>query len=240
MTAKATEQTLDYIGDELELFEHAHNWKDYFANKLQTFISGDVAEVGAGLGGTTAILCAGTEDSWTCLEPDSELCKDIVSKVAAGTLPGNVEPVVATLENFDPEAKFDTIMYIDVLEHIEGDKAEADLAASRLKPGGRLIVLAPAHQSLYTPFDKAIGHYRRYSKASLKALNPAGLELETSFYLDSVGLLASLANKLFLQQSSPRLSQIKFWDNVIIPVSKVLDPLLMRSLGKTVIAVWKK
>lgn len=240
MTQTARESTLDYIGDELELFEHAHNWKAYFANTIAPYIGGDVAEIGAGLGGTTSILCSGEEVSWTCLEPDPALCAEISAKVADGHLPAIVSPKVATLASHENSARFDTIMYIDVLEHIESDKAEIDLAATRLKPGGHLIVLAPAHQALFTPFDAAIGHFRRYSRKSLKALEPGDTALKTCFYLDSVGLLASLANKIVLKQSSPRLSQIKFWDNAIVPVSRILDPLFLKSLGKTVVAVWTK
>ena len=230
----------DYIGDELELFEIATTWKAYFARHLAPFISGDVAEVGAGLGGTTRLLCTGSETSWTALEPDADLCSDISRKLAAGALPKTVTPIVATLADLEPEVLFDTILYIDVLEHIEQDKAEVERAAAHLKPGGHLIVLAPAHQSLYTPFDKAIGHFRRYTKSSLLALEPSGLQVHKAFYLDSVGMLASLANKLLLKQAQPKRSQIRFWDRVLVPASKLFDVLTVKALGKTVIAIWQK
>lgn len=233
-------ESLDYIGDELELFEHARNWKSYFASRLKPFIRGDVAEVGAGLGGTTAILCSGDETSWLCLEPDTSMTARIRTKISDGALPANVEARAGTLASVEAGAHFDTIFYIDVLEHIEADAEEVALAVDRLKPGGKLIVLSPAHQALFTPFDARIGHFRRYSKSSLRALTPDRAQLEHLFYLDSVGLLASTANKLFLKQAEPRKSQILFWDRAMVPVSRILDPVLMRSLGKTVIAVWAK
>jgi predicted nucleic acid-binding protein len=59
-------------------------------------------------------------------------------------------------------------------------------------------------------------------------------------YLDSLGLLASLANKWFLKQDYPELKQIKFWDNFIIPISKITDILSFYSIGKTVIGIWQK
>ena len=55
------------------------------------------------------------------------------------------------------DERFDTILYIDVLEHIDDDLGELARSATHLRPGGHLIVLAPAHQALYSPFDKAIG-----------------------------------------------------------------------------------
>jgi hypothetical protein len=57
--------------------------------------------------------------------------------------------------------QFDSIIYIDVLEHIDADRDELERAANALQPGGFLVVLAPSHQWLYTALDKALGHYRR-------------------------------------------------------------------------------
>ncbi len=136
--------------------------------------------------------------------------------------------------------QFDTIIYIDVLEHIEDDRAELERAAALLRPGGHVIILSPAHQNLYTPFDKAIGHFRRYNRSMLEALSPAGLRLERIWYLDCVGLFASLANRLFLQQSMPTREQLKFWDGFIIPTSRALDHVFFYSIGKSIVATWQK
>ena len=59
-------------------------------------------------------------------------------------------------------------------------------------------------------------------------------------YLDSIGMLASSANVLLLKQSLPTLRQIQFWDRYIIPVSKVVDPLLGHRVGKSVVGIWRK
>src|SRR6185503_3856669 len=123
------------------------------------------------------------------------------------------------------QPSFDTILYIDVLEHIEDDRRELERAACRLKPGGRIIVLSPAHGWLYSPFDKAIGHCRRYTTTMLRELTPPALRIEKAFYLDSVGLLASSANRLLLKQSMPRPKQLKVWDKLMVPCSRLLDPI---------------
>ena len=62
------------------------------------------------------------------------------------------------------EGKFETIIYLNVLEHIENDLKEIDDALSKINKGGYLIIVVPAHQKLYTNFDKEIGHFRRYDK----------------------------------------------------------------------------
>ena len=108
----------------------------------------------------------------------------------------------------------------------------------RSRPGGRIVVLTPAHQSLFSPFDAAIGHFRRYDRASLGRLSPCGLE--RMFFLDAVGLFASGANRLLLRQSMPTLGQIQTWDRWIIPVSRVVDPLLGFRAGKTIVGIWRK
>ena len=150
--------------------------------------------------------------------------------------------MVGTLDQVQDLAPFDTLLYMDVLEHIEDDRAEVARAAARLVPGGHLIVLSPAHPFLYTPFDKAIGHFRRYTKKSLREAAPAdaGLELVRLSYLDTVGLLASLGNRLVLKSAMPNPRQIALWDRVMVRMSRLVDPVLGYTLGKSVLGVWRK
>lgn len=229
-----------YVGSELDLFSKAIRWKQYFRSTFSAYLKGAVLEVGAGLGGTTEILCDGSQDSWLCLEPDKELTNSIQDKIRAGELPACCQARAGFSSELGPNDQFDAILYIDVLEHIEDDKTEAIVAAKHLKPGGFLIILSPAHQFLYSPFDKAIGHFRRYSLEELSAVVPNELKLVSIQYLDSVGLFASLGNRMLLRQSMPTEKQILFWDSVLVPMSQIVDPLLGFRFGKTVIGVWKK
>jgi hypothetical protein len=103
-----------------------------------------------------------------------------------------------------------------------------------------VIVLSPAHQWLFTPFDAAIGHFRRYNRTMVQALSPRGLQLESCRYLDSAGLAASAANLWFLKQSMPTRQQLHVWDSFIVPISRVMDRLLLHCVGKTIVAVWRK
>jgi len=229
-----------YAGTELELFASAKRWKAYFAQALAPFVGGRVLEVGAGIGSNVPYLHGGGVREWTSLEPDPALARRIEERVASGELPRDCRVVVGTLGGIADRARFDTILYLDVLEHIAEDRAELSRAAGLLAPGGRLIVLAPAHQFLFSPFDAAIGHHRRYSAGSLAALGPPGCRLSARLMLDSAGLLASLANRLLLRSAAPSPGQIAFWDRVLVPISRVLDRLLGRRLGKTVVAVWSR
>lgn len=229
----------DYIGNELELFKHAHNWKKYYAKFIEGYLKNDVLEVGAGIGETTHSLCDGTQNCWVCIEPDVQLTKEIKIKKENGYLPFFIEIITGTLDGMDSNRKFDAIIYVDVIEHIENDAEELKKAANFLKPNGHIIILVPAHNYLFSKFDKSIGHYRRYNKDMLAKAVPEGFQKVDLRYLDSIGLFASLANKWFLKQDYPRLKQIKFWDNYMIPISKIVDAISFYSMGKTVVGVWK-
>jgi SAM-dependent methyltransferase len=229
-----------YVGSELEIFAHARRWKRYYRSRIEPYMGGDVLEVGAGLGATTETLCGGGERNWVCLEPDGALLSQVERKIAAGALPACCRARRGTVADLAAGEQFDTVLYIDVLEHIEDDAAEVRGVASHVRPGGCLVALGPAHNWLYTPFDKAIGHYRRYNRRMLLALTPPGLRVERAFYLDSAGMALSLANRLLLRQSMPTVKQIQVWDRFVIPVSRVFDRVLFHRLGKTAVCVWRR
>lgn len=228
-----------YIGNELELFKHAQNWKNYYSSKIRDYLKGDVLEVGAGIGETTHILCSNSIDSWLCLEPDQDLSNEIILKKEKKYIPSFVEVKTGTIKSLDKNKKFDCIIYIDVIEHIEYDSEELNQVKAFLKPNAHLIILVPAHNYLYSKFDEKIGHFRRYNKNMLIKAVPSNLTKIKLIYLDSVGVTASLINKWFLKQEYPDVKQIKFWDRCIIPVSRLLDPLLFYSVGKTVVGIWQ-
>jgi SAM-dependent methyltransferase len=230
-----------YQGTELELFQHAVNWKGYYAKRFRPFIQGDVLEVGAGIGGTTPFLCRGGETRWTCLEPDPLLADVLRRAYPAGHINGVPLRVESgTVAELPLGARFDTIIYIDVLEHIDADVQELARAVAHLSQGGHLIVLSPAHQFLYSEFDRAVGHFRRYSVSQLRALAPPGTRLIRAQYLDSVGALLSLLNRFLLKQRQPRAVQIAFWDRYVLSLSRITDYALNRVLGRSVIAVWRR
>jgi len=101
-------------------------------------------------------------------------------------------------------------------------------------------VLSPAFNFLYSPFDRSIGHYRRYDKKMFQGLTPQGCKLEKMIFLDSVGIATSLVNRLILSQAMPTVNQILFWDRRIIPVTKWFDRLIGYRFGRSLLGIWKK
>lgn len=226
---------MEYIGSELELFASARNWKIYYRSLILPYLQGDVLEVGSGIGSNTDLLINPNVRSWTCLEPDSKLIEESkrrVNDVRCRFCNGTIEEI--------NDKNFDSIIYIDVLEHIENDVEEIDRALKLLRQNGYLIVLSPAHQYLFSPFDSAVGHHRRYNKKMLERVVDPILTKRKIFYLDSIGFFLSLVNKTLLRQSDPTHRQIRFWDNIVIPMSRFIDWILNYRFGKTIIGIWEK
>lgn len=229
---------ISYPGGELELFRLARNWKRYWSGVVRPLVRGRVADVGAGLGENVPLLSNGAVAEWLCLEPDADLASRISARIESGELPSNVHVVVETLGGLPEQDRFDTILYLDVLEHIEDDRAELQRAAARLEPGGRLVVLAPAHSWLFSEFDASIGHYRRYDRRTLAGVAPAALRAESIIYLDSLGLLLSLGNRWLTRQRLPTEKQILFWDRTVVPTSRLVDRVFCGHVGKSVLGIW--
>ncbi len=234
-----TTDAFTYVGGELELFEEAENWKNYWASEVMPFIGPRVAEIGAGIGTNTQLLNRKAE-RWTCVEPDQAMARRLKWRSRANELGPNCEIVNGWVVDLPRKPEYDTALYIDVLEHIPTDRLELSEAARRVVPGGYIVVLSPAHQWLYSPFDAAIGHVRRYARDTLGACRPDDFKLVSMKYLDSVGVMASLANRCFLRSAEPTPKQIQFWDKKLVPVSRALDKLTGHRLGKSILAVWQK
>jgi len=233
-------KSYEYMGSELEVFSAANNWRAYWQSFIRPYLGNRVLEVGAGIGSVAHSLNSGDIPSWTALEPDPSLFSELEKTLKSQIALGSVRAYCGTLEDLDPTQRFDTIIYIDVLEHIERDREELSKAMSYLENNGYLIILVPAHQYLYSAFDKAIGHFRRYDKQSLRLVIPKGLNLDKLIYLDSIGLFASLANRLLLKTSTPSLSQIQLWDKWMVPWSRLIDRVLGFRMGKSLLAIYSK
>lgn len=229
-----------YSGTELDLFATARNWKSYWTRVIDPYLGQNVLELGAGIGATALALKHRSYARWLSVEPDSAMVQMVKQAISAGSLSTQHEVVCGTSQDVSGDQRFDTVLYIDVLEHILDDRAELQHVASLLQPGGHIIIVAPAHNSLYTAFDKKIGHHRRYDKKLLQAIVPEGFDVHRMQYLDSVGMLASLANKLLLQSDSPTLGQVRFWDSVLVRASRLVDPLCGYRLGKSIVCVLEK
>jgi SAM-dependent methyltransferase len=137
------------------------------------------------------------------------------------------------------------IFAIDVLEHIEDDRLMLQELHCALATGGRLLIYVPARMELYSAFDKAIGHFRRYTLAELKEkATTAGFEIETIQYHDFLGYFAAYYNKLFTSDTNAGLNAkaVAIYDKFLIPMTNFLEKMMFNRpfIGKNVLLVAKK
>lgn len=233
-----TEPPRHYMGRELELFAAAHRWRAYWGSKVAPFLGQRVLEVGAGIGSNALALHRAGLADWLAVEPDPELADRFLERTAA--LQPRPRVHRGTLESLRGEAPFDAALYIDVLEHLDDDADEVARAAACLRPGGHLLALSPGHPSLYSAFDKAIGHVRRYTLKGLEQLVGRHCTVIAAMHLDSVGALLSLGNRMLLHAAEPTRRQLAFWNGVCVPLSRLVDPLVGHRLGRSVLVVGRR
>ena len=219
-----------YEGWELDYFDKAINFRKYQFDLLKDFIKGYVAEIGPGNG--------------SFLDYYNKLAYKIDLYEPSNNFLNNLEkkqtPKINIINNYFSKKieTYDTILYLDVLEHIDNDINEIDIAFNSLKPGGALIFNVPAFQHLFSQFDKDVNHFRRYSKTDLKfKLQKFKFSKISSFYYDSLGYFLSLASQLFTKNYLNNFdTKIKVWDK-LIPVSKILDKIVFNKFGKSLILI---
>ena len=226
---------MKYPGKELEIFDKANLWRNYLHKIISKYIGKKVLEVGAGIGSFTQIYMDDEKDI-TLSEIDDFNYKTIKEKFFYKK---NCKIEKKRITEINDE--FDTIMYLSVLEHIEDDKEEILQALSKLRKNGNLIICAPAHNFMYSEFDKEIGHFKRYEMNFFKELKFKNAIVLKSFFIDSFGYLLYFINKLvFKKEVYPSKLKVFIWDKLFIPITYIIDFVTFYKLGKNIICVIKK
>jgi len=226
---------MDYPGLELENFDKATIWRKYIYLLVKKYISNNVLEVGAGIGSFTRNYQKKI-DNVTLSETDTSNYNLLIEKFKNNK---NIK-VINSFTN-KVENSFRTILYLNVLEHIEKDVEEINDALAKLEKDGHLIILVPAHNKLYSKFDKAIGHIKRYDVNFFKSLKFDKAKVTDLYYLDSFGyFLYFLNNTFFKEETYPSKFKIFVWDKLFTPFSVILDRILNYKFGKNVMCIIKK
>ena len=226
---------LDNSSWELEFFDAAKNWRRYQFENILKYINSSVLDVGPGTGNNIQYY-KDKASQITLLEINKNLANSLKLK-----FDGDKKIIVLNTDIDSREKKFDTILYMDVLEHIEDDEKEINKALKQLNSGGNLIFFVPAYQFLYSDFDKAIGHIKRYNKKFFlsfkKDENITIIELK---YIDSIGFFIAVLNKLFNKDNRESIGLgVKIWDKLIF-LSKIMDLIFLNKFGKSLFCIMKK
>ncbi|MDB6023291.1 MAG: glycosyl transferase family 2, partial [Pedosphaera sp.] len=159
-----------FFAQDLQQMAKANNYRRWQFEMIRPFVRGKVLEIGGGIGNFTPDL-ARVAESVVSLEPNAFCHSQLLAKTK--TLP-NVTVHNITAEVLDQQMpadyQADTAVCMNVLEHLKDDEFAVNTFSKRLKPGGALVLLIPAVPWLFGEIDRRLGHYRRYSKRSARAL----------------------------------------------------------------------
>jgi SAM-dependent methyltransferase len=138
------------------------------------------------------------------------------------------------------ERKFDTIICLNILEHLENDRVAVENMSSLLEPGGKLIILVPALKTLYGSIDISFEHLRRYNKKELKSLiNGQNMEIVKFYYLNFLGLLGWFINGRILKKKELPEKQTKLFDE-LVPFLSFAEKIIIPPLGQSLILIAQK
>ncbi len=227
---------MKYLNEVLEFFDISDNYRSYQIELFENYVGKEILEVGAGRGKIIEILAQNSEKQFTLLELDKNFFDILNNKFNSK----NIKVLEERTQNIK-ENKFDTIFYLDVIEHIEDDKFELDTAYNLLKKNGHLIIIVPAFQILFSKFDQKVGHFRRYRKEFFKRYSEEkNLKIKKLVYFDLLGFFIILFSKLLnLTNSNKTTLGIKIW-NFLIPLSRLIDKITFHSIGKSIVCIYEK
>ena len=226
---------INYDGWELKFFDKSKNFRNYQLQLIKKFIKGYVAEVGPG-NGMNASSYIKYPKKIDLYEPTRKLYLQLKKSFKK-----NNKVSTYNKKFIAQKEKYDSVLYLDVLEHIKDDKNEIIKAIKSIKKGGYLIINVPAYSHLYSKFDNDVGHHKRYEKKDIRIILK-GLEFKKVdlTYYDSIGYMLSLLSKLTSSDYKKRFEQkIKVWD-FLIPLSKKIDYLIGNLFGKSLLVILKK
>jgi SAM-dependent methyltransferase len=206
-------------GETLRRMEAAENYNRWLFSRAQPYLGARVLDVGAGIGTFSAL--AAEEAEVVALEPDPEFWAGLRARFAER---GNVTVVPGTVEELDPvHVGFDSILCLNVLEHIPDDEGTLARFRELLAPGGRLLLLVPAHPSLYGAIDRALEHQRRYRRSGLRALlERTGFEVEQLRAVNPLGTAGWLVSGRIFGRDQIPAGPLKLYDR-LVPALRTLD-----------------
>jgi SAM-dependent methyltransferase len=226
-----------YIIEDQRRMMRARNYFAWQASLVRPELGRRVVEFGCGIGNFTAQIL--DRDEIIALDADAE-CVAILQKrypqARCFQRDAGAESL-ADLAQYRP----DSCLFINVLEHVRDDVKAVRDAADLLPSGGAVIIYAPAFPALFGPIDRHLNHYRRYTKASIRALAAeAGLRVAKLHYVNIAGFFGWWANARLWKLEAQSETQIEIFDRCIVPVLSRMERAIPPPFGQNIFAVLRR
>lgn len=145
------------------------------------------------------------------------------------------------LEDIRDTTTADTVIAVNVMEHVERDADFLRAAHQTLTSNGALLLLVPAVPAIYGSLDREFDHYRRYTRSGLeRSLLEAGFEIEALHYLNMVGVAAWFVAGRILRRTTLKQGQVRFYDRFVIPWLRRIESLVRPPIGQSLLAIARK
>jgi 2-polyprenyl-3-methyl-5-hydroxy-6-metoxy-1,4-benzoquinol methylase len=231
----------DFEGEEnLRAIAEADKFNEWMYQQVVPHCTGKILEIGSGIGNISYFFDRDGMD--IDLSDIREQYRSYLKKSfeKRAVLDMDIVADGFTEMHGDKLGTYDAVFALNVVEHIKDDKLAIENMIKLLKPGGKIIILVPAYQWLYNGFDVALEHFKRYTKSRLLGIfPPTGAKLIRSWYFNFAGifgwfLVGSVMKKKLIPESNMKLY------NVLTPIFKIADKVVLNKMGLSVIAVYQK
>jgi SAM-dependent methyltransferase len=227
----------NYEGRDLEVLADMPNYYAWIMSWFGPYVRGRVVEYGAGTG-TFSQYLRPQADSLTLIEPSVNLQAALREKFPDDP---SVEIGAITLEEHVTQTgsgAVDTVVLVNVLEHIENDAWALSELSRIVAPGGCILIFVPALSLLMSKLDKLLGHFRRYYLVELKErLQRAGIDIVTCRYFDLPGIVPWFVVNKLLGSSSFNPTLVRLYDRAIVPLARGAEAVIRPPLGKNLVAI---
>lgn len=235
----------DYSGRDLEAMALAVNYHRWIHDLFKKYLGSRVVEVGAGTGAFSELLLTQPLQSLTLVEPSHTMhsllqrkLEQLNPKLAVETYNAPFQRVARQIrEKQHP----DSIVYVNVLEHILDEEAELRTMRDSLEPGGRIFIFVPAFQWLFGEYDKVLGHQRRYSLHTLVAsCSKAGFKTIEAKYMDFLGIAPWWIKYCLFRSKTMEPALVNLYDRFVVPAIRGIESLKEPPAGKNILLIAEK
>lgn len=225
--------------DVLEDLSDAHRYRRWLADLARPYLGEHPIEIGSGTGDYALEWAEGVR-RFTATEADEHRFASLCARF--GDHPVITPSWLLLPHEENPHRphheRHTAALAYNVLEHIPDDVAALRDMARLVRPGGAVVLLVPAFPSAMSRFDRAVGHERRYTRASLgAALHAAELRVQELRYVNPIGLLSWYVAVKWLRRTPRNGVLLRVYDRTVVPIARLADRRLPAPFGQSVFAV---
>jgi SAM-dependent methyltransferase len=230
----------DALKHSLQALAGLDNYNRWIYDNISRFLGSNILEIGCGIGNITDYF----------ITPGKKITgidiSDEFTAIAAKKYRDNPDVTIVTGDALNssgplPSGSFDTVVLLNVLEHIKEEKAAMKLIHNMLVTGGRAIILVPAMRFAFGALDKNLGHHKRYERSDMtRVFKEEGFETEKIFYMNWPGAIGWAINSRLLKKKFIPEGQAVLFNNLFVPFLKITENYIAPPFGQSLIAVARK